>query len=70
MLMMVLHDANGREVYVNPYAVTAVYPAGDFSAGMSGSIIVLHGNQVQVKEVPGAIFYLLKQVPMQSHDFS
>ena len=70
MLMMVLHDPKGREVYINPYYVGAVYPAADFSAAnISGSVVALHGTQIQVSESPGAIFYLLKQTPPLPHDF-
>ena len=56
MVLVVFHDLNGKEVYINPVEVCAVVRT---EKTLPGATIVFSGISVQVRETPGAVKYVL-----------
>lgn len=60
MVMLVLHDLNRYETYVNPYDISAIYRT---SPDGTGATLGLNGGWLQVVESPGAVLYMLQTLP-------
>ncbi len=60
MHMLVLHDLNRYEIYINPYEIDAVFRT---SPDGTGATIAMNGGARQVVESPGSVLHMLKQLP-------
>jgi len=61
MTLITLHDLSGNELYVDPSDVNAIAKSNQpFPAG---TMVILNGGSVEVRESPGAILYILRSLP-------